>query len=58
MKKTEEQGFTPAQAEVGVTYENGKEVHEDYKKSLGSFEKAANQGNASTYLIQSWSRSS
>ena len=51
MKKTEEQGFTPAQAEVGVTYENGKEVHQDYKKSLGSFEKAANQGNASTYLI-------
>jgi|TARA_B100001564_G_C20604945_1_gene654670 TPR repeat protein len=52
-KVSAEQGDVSAQLSMGIMYHDGKEIKQDYKKSLKWFEKSANQGDALAQLYLS-----
>ena len=45
-EKAANQGYAPAQYNLGVCYENGRGVVQSYEKAAFWFKKAANQGDA------------
>ena len=48
LKRSAEQGNAEAQYKLGLMYDIGKEVDQDYQKAFKWYEKSANQGLASS----------
>ena len=48
LKRLAEQGNAEAQYKLGLTYDMGEEVDQDYKKAFELYEKSAQQGLASS----------
>lgn len=48
LKRSAEQGNAEAQYKLGLMYDIGKEVDQDYQKAFEWYEKSANQGLASS----------
>ena len=46
-RKAAEQGYANAQYNLGVMYDNGEGVPQDYQEAMSWYRKAAEQGNAS-----------